>query len=312
MTALTLREAAKLMEDEGDTKRAAVIEMFAESSDILDAMPFIDIMGNAYKYDQEATLPGVAFRGVNESYTASTGIINPQTEALYIAGGDLDVDTFIVKTGGASARSRHEAMKVKSLSASVTDTILKGDTSTDPREFDGLQTRITGSQVVHNSTASGGAVLSLYKLDELIDTVDGATHLIMNREMKRRFITAARDTSVGGFITHDKDAMGRPITRYNDLPILTGYGQNRNTAILPFEEDYNGGGTANATSIYAVKFSEDGVAGIQNGTMDVRDLGELNDAPKYRTRVEWFPGMVTLSGFAAARLDSIKSGAITK
>jgi hypothetical protein len=310
--ALTLVEAAKSAMDAGETKKAAVIEMFAENSDILDAFVWDDIAGNALKYDQEASLPGVAFRGVNESYTPSTGVINPQTESLFIAGGDLDVDTFIVKTQGTQARTRQEKMKVKSLSAAITDTIINGDSTGDPREFDGLQRRITGGQRIHNSAASDGAVLSLYNLDALIDLVDGPTHLIMNREMKRRFITATRDTGVSGFITQDKDGQGRPIVRYNDLPILTGYKQNRNTAILPFEEAFNGGGTAVGTSIYCVKFATDGVCGIQNGGMDVRDMGELQTEPKWRTRVEWFPGMALYSGFAAARLDSIKSGAIVK
>jgi hypothetical protein len=61
--------------------------------------------GNAYAYNREGTLPGVAFRGVNESYTESTGIVNPLVEALRIGGGDLDVDIAILKTQGeASAR----------------------------------------------------------------------------------------------------------------------------------------------------------------------------------------------------------------
>lgn len=93
MAALTLIEAAKL--ESGDVYRQAVIEMYAGSSDILGALPFTSIAGNAYKYNRESSLPGVGFRGVNEAYTASVGVLNPLTEALVIAGGDLDVDKFI-------------------------------------------------------------------------------------------------------------------------------------------------------------------------------------------------------------------------
>jgi hypothetical protein len=77
--------------------------MFARASDLLMALPFKDIQGNAYQYNREGALPGVAFRGVNESYTASTGIINQLVEALRIAGGDLDVDTFIISARRARA-----------------------------------------------------------------------------------------------------------------------------------------------------------------------------------------------------------------
>jgi hypothetical protein len=65
--ALTLREASKEAFDNGETLRAAIIKQFAEQSDILDAMPFMNISGNAYRYNQEASLPGIAFRGVNEA-----------------------------------------------------------------------------------------------------------------------------------------------------------------------------------------------------------------------------------------------------
>jgi len=105
---LTLIEAAKLMANGGQTVRASVISMFARASDLLAAIPFKDIPGNAYAYNREGALPAVAFRGVNESYTASTGIINPLVEALRIAGGDLDVDKFIFSTGRPSVRATHE------------------------------------------------------------------------------------------------------------------------------------------------------------------------------------------------------------
>ena len=90
--ALTLLEASKL--NDGDVKRAAVIEMFAANSDLLRVMPFEDIPGGSYSYNQEGKLPGVAFRGYNEAYSESVGILNPQVEVLKIAGGDLDVDNF--------------------------------------------------------------------------------------------------------------------------------------------------------------------------------------------------------------------------
>ena len=66
--ALTLLESAKIAVDEGETKKAAVIAMFARASTWLASLNFRDIPGNAYAYNREGVLPGVAFRGVNESY----------------------------------------------------------------------------------------------------------------------------------------------------------------------------------------------------------------------------------------------------
>jgi hypothetical protein len=135
--ALTLLEAAKL--NPGDVIKNAIIELYAGSSDILANLPFENITGNAMKYNREGALPGVGFRGVNEAYTASTGVLNPLTEALVIAGGDLDVDKFIIDTMGANQRAVHEAMKVRALALAWTAKFLNGDNQSDAREFDGLK-----------------------------------------------------------------------------------------------------------------------------------------------------------------------------
>ena len=306
--ALTLIEAAKL--NPGEILRNAVIEMYAGSSDILMNLPFESIEGNALKYNRETAMPGVVFRGVNEAYTASTGVINPLTEALVIAGGDLDVDKFIIDTMGANQRAVHEAMKVRALSLSWTQKFIKGDSSTEPREFDGLQTRITGDQKIQAGATANGTALSLAKLDEAIDQTLNATHLIMSKAMARKFSAAARLSTVGGYVTYTPDALGRRIMSYNDLPIITVDLDHTGTAILPFTEAATSG-TATATSIYVVSMGNDGLVGLQNGTVDVRDLGELQTSPVFRTRVEWYNGIAIFNGRAATRLWSIADSAIT-
>lgn len=305
--ALTLVEAAKI--NSGDVVKSAVIEMFARESDILMTLPFEGIQGNALKYNREASLPGVAFRGVNESFSESTGVLNPITEALAISGGDLDVDRFIIQTQGESVRATHEQMKVKALAAGWTAKFIKGDSATNPREFDGLQTRLTGNQVISAGSTSGGAALSLAKVDELIDAVDNPTHLIMSKSMRRKFTAAARNTSVAGYVTYDKDAFGRRVAMYNDLPILVAYGANGGDEILPFNEAA-ASGSATASSIYCVSLGDGRLTGIQNGDMDVRDMGELQSAPLYRTRVEWYSAIAMYHGRAAARLRDVGDLAI--
>lgn len=308
--ALTLVEAAKVAANEGKTIRASVISMFARASDLLMALPFKDIQGNAYQYNREGTLPGVAFRNVNASYTPSTGVVNQLVESLRICGGELDVDTFIVKTQGQSARAVQEEMKVKALAAELTRVIIKGDSTVTPAEFDGLQARITGSQLIAAGSTANGTPLSLAKLDELIDAVPNASALVMSKAMRRRLTAAARNTSVGGFISYDVDAFGRRITKYQDVPILVPYSDNGGTEPLAFDEAATSG-TATATSIYALALGDGLVTGIQSGGMDVRDLGELPTSPLMRTRVEWFAGLCIEHGRAAARLWSISDAAVT-
>jgi hypothetical protein len=308
--ALTIVEAAKL--NPGDVLRNAIIEMYARNSDILRVLPFESIAGNALQYNREESLPGVGFRGVNEAFTESVGVLNPITESLSIVGGDLDVDLFITRTMGANQRAVQEALKVKALAHRWTLAFIKGDSSADPREFDGLQRRIPvgSSQLIDAGATSGGDALSLYKLDTLLSKVDGANYLIMNRTMAMRLAQAARTTSVGGYIIFSPDEFGRQAMAYNGVPILVADEDNTGAQIMPFTEANPGGGTAASTSIYAANFGEGMLVGIQNGNVDVRDLGELETKPVERTRVEWYAGMALFSGKSVSRLRGIKDAAI--
>lgn len=306
--ALTLIEAQK--QYEGDVLRAAVIEVYARTSDILRVLPFMDIPGNAYKYNQEGMLPGIGFRGVNEGYSESTGVINPQVEPLAIAGGDLDVDKFIVQTTSGDVRTQHEMMKVKALAHSWSNTFIKGDSSALSKQFDGLQVRLTGTQLIDAGSTSGGDALSLGKLDELIDTVDSPTHLIMSKALRRLLKAAARTPAVSGYITYTRDEFGRPLTMYNDLPILLADANADVYATLAFNEANPGGGSNVGTSIYCVSFGDGMLTGIQNGDPQVTDLGELETKPSFRTRVEWYAGVVCMHPRCAARLRGIKNAAV--
>lgn len=314
MAALTLIEAAKVAANEGKQLRAGIIEMFAKSP-ILGVIPWRTIAGNAYQYNREGTLPSVAFRGVNESYTGSVGVVNQLVESLRICGGDLDVDTFILQTQGESVRAAHEGMKVKALAAELVRVLIKGDSTSQPREFDGFQARIPigSSQLIAAGTTDAGDALSLAKLDELIDAVVEPTHLIMSKAMRRRFAAAGRTTSVSGYVQHAPDSFGNVVTSYNGLPILVPYPDNGGTEPLAFDEAGDVGGTpggSSSTSIYCVSFGDGRVTGIQSGPMQVRDLGELETTPAKRTRVEWFAGLAIEHGRAIARLGGIADAAI--
>lgn len=201
--ALTIIEAAKYREGVTLYERG-VIETFAESSGVLRVLPFQDIPGNALRYNREEKLPGIGFRGVNEAFPESTGILNPVTEPLVIAGGDLDVDRFILKTMGEDQRTVQENMKVKALALAWERTFFKGSEELDPRQFDGLQSRVTGNQLVpvsgDTAPTANGDPLSLFMLDTAIDKVAGATHIFLSKTMRNRLTQAARDHEVGGII----------------------------------------------------------------------------------------------------------------
>jgi hypothetical protein len=171
---------------------------------------------------------------------------------------------------------------------------------------------LTGSQLIDAGSASGGDALSLAKLDETIDAVDSPTHILMSKAHRRLLTTAARTTSVSGYVTYTKDEFGRRVTMYNDLPILVPYSANGGIEPIGFNEANPGGGAAVGSSIYVLSLGSQMLQGIQSGPMEVRDLGEVQSAPVLRTRVEWYPGIGLFHGRAAARLRGIKNAAVTQ
>jgi hypothetical protein len=307
--ALTLMEAAKRVS--GETKRAAVIEMFASNSDLLRAMTFEDIPGDALSYNVEAALPGVAFRGYNEGYSQSTGIINPEVERLRIIGGDLDVDRALLKTRGEGIRTQEEAMKIKAVSLYLTDRIINGDSTLNVREFDGLRKRVVGPALFPANLASPSAnsPLSLEALDAAIDYVEGANAIIVNKAMKRKLSKAAR-ANVGGDIEVAKDEFGFRITMYNDIPMIIVDFNQLGQRIIDFNEAGPAGGTT-STSVYVANLGPGFVQGIQNGTLDVEDLGQLEALPVMRTRMEWLIGMAVMHGRSIARVWGVTQADVT-
>jgi hypothetical protein len=296
---LTQSEWAKL---NPDPLQSGVVEIFARENPIMLNMPFQNIAGAAYVYNREQTLPGIAFRGINESYTESTGVINSLSDPLKIIGGDLDVDTALVAwgTGANDTRAIHDAMKVKALALSHLKTIFDGDATANPKEFDGLNVRLTGSQVI--TAGTNGAVLTLAMLDDLVDAVTGSPSLLlMNKKMRQVIRQLARSVNA---LTIAKDDLGREVDLYYGVPFGIVEDDNEGNAILGFDETV-GTGTTTA-SIYAVSFGPGAMFGAQTAPISVRDLGEQQSKPAYRTRVEHYSTIVLEHPKCAARLQGVK------
>lgn len=280
---------------------SGVVEIFARENPVLANLPFMNIKGNAFKYNIEDTLPGIAFRGFNEGYTESTGVVNPVTESLTIIGGDSDFDVAQIKmgTGDNDSRAVHDAMKAKALTLSWLSTFFHGDTGTNPKEFDGLNVRLTGNQVI--TAGANGAALDMGMLDELIDSIQGTPSiLLMNKAARRKLVALGR---ASGVVSVTRDYFGREVETYAGTPIgIIEDGADGNPILTSTETQ----GSSNATtSIYAVKFGPDAMHGIQTEPMDVRDLGEIETKPAYRTRIEWYSGLVLKHPKCASRLKGV-------
>jgi hypothetical protein len=315
--AVTLAQAALLSDN--DLQRG-VLEVFVQESPVLDRLPLMPIEGNAYAYNKEATLPGVAFRSVNEAYVESTGTVVQATESLVILGGDADVDRFIVQTRGNlnDQRAIQTRLKVKAASYKFQDHFFNGDVAVDTKGFDGLKKRLTGAQVFAAGTngipvlGNGGTDSYAFfdQMDALLAKVPGITAgngaIYANASVISKMISAGR--RIGGTEMVREDMTGKRVLTWNGIPVLDPGVNLAGTAILP-QTETQGTATNSTSSIYAVKFGQDetegAVTGLTNGGVMVDDLGFLQSQPVYRTRLEFYCGLATFGGTAAARMTGV-------
>lgn len=305
MADVTLMEAAKFSQD--DIKRS-VTKVIVENSPILEYLSMKNITGPAYRYHTEGRLGDIAFRGVNGSWTRSVGVINPNFEPLVIMGGEITIDNFEIATmqNLIPLKATKFRMKSRAMGIKFSEAFFEGDTAVDPYSFDGIRKRLTGNQKI--LAGSGGAALTLAMIDQLLSAVvgdDGNKILFMNRTLSNKITTLIRATTGSTVITYQHGQFGRQHMFYAGVPIRIVEREDDGSTILGFDED-PGDAVSDTASIYCIRFGEDFVHGIQNGSMpDVRDFGETEAGPYHLGRVEWYVGMAVEHPRSAARLYGV-------
>src|SRR5918993_2814667 len=136
--------------------KRGVVQQITNESVFLRRLRFVPVDGFAYSYNRQTALGGIAFRGLNESYTNDTGVVNPQVETLSIFGGEVRTDRQLVNKQGDVVRAGAIAGKVKKAGLFFDRYCLKGDPGVDGLQFYGLNARLTGSQLIE-CDVNGGA-----------------------------------------------------------------------------------------------------------------------------------------------------------
>jgi hypothetical protein len=303
---ITLPEYAKGFAKE-DVRRT-VIEMFTQYSDVFEVMAFETLRGSKYTGYREAALPVPVFRAINEASSSGHGIISPFDEATYIIDHDIDIDRAIQDRHGPERRNYEERMGITAFCRLWVDTFIKGDQSTNPRVFNGLNVRARKfGRLFHNSTASGGAALSLQNLDQFLNNISkksGETYLMVPFVSLPLWIQAARTSTLTGFVMQGWDEIGAPKMSYAGHRILKGYPKDDQVPVLQFNEVGNGGGSAVTASAYAMTIGEGMLRGIEVRPLTPEDVGLLQDRKTYRTHIAWDVGLVDEHKYCLGRLDS--------
>ena len=294
--ALTLAEAAKLS---NDLLLAGVVESITKESPILQAMPFVEIVGNGLTYNREDTAPTAAFYDVGDAWVESTPTFTQVTTSLAILGGDADVDNYL-KSTRSNVQDLEAAvveLKARAVRDKFEDTFINGDTATDPKAFDGVDKLTTAGQTV--SMGTNGATLSLGKLDELIDTVKGnKPHMLLMSRRSRRKMNALSRATGSGLLETDRNEFGQMVQFYDGIPVgINDYVSDAQTV----------GSSTDCSTVYGLQFGEGAVVGLTGpGGLQVERVGSLETKDATRTRVKWYVSVALYNTVKLAKLIGVR------
>jgi len=272
--ALTLAEASKLS---NDVLLTGVVETIIKDSPILQSLPFIEIVGNGLTYNRENAAATAAFYDVGDTWSESTPTFTQITATLKIVGGDADIDNFLIATRSnlQDLEAAVVQLKAKAVQQKFEDTFVNGDTTGDPKAFDGVDKLTESGQTL--SMGVNGATLTLAKLDELIDLIKGGKPnvLLMSKRSRRSLNNLAR--TAGGFLETDRNEFGQMVQYYDGIPV----------GVCDYISDTKTVGTSNdCSTIYAVQLGEGALSGLTSpGGLQVERVGSLETKDATRTRI---------------------------
>jgi hypothetical protein len=309
--ATTLAEATKYTTN---YVRRGVLETIIRDSIVMQKLPMIGIVGNAYQYLRENTLPTAEFYDVNEIWSESTGDVTQLTAQLKILGGDADVDNFLAATRSDKTDFTAETIdsKAKAVKHSFLDRFYYGDTATSSKQFDGLHKLCLGAdmtgQNIHAGAGTTPGVLKASYMDQALDLIlDGPPDAIITSRLGRRLITTYLRSKAN--IDYSTESYGKLVMGWGGIPI---YIDDFLTATETIAGGaYTGKTTGASTSLFLVRFGTKDLTGFNNGDLQTIKMGQLESKDSKRWRIRWYVSMGLLRALSVAVIDGISTGAMT-
>ena len=224
-------------------------------------------------------------------------------------GGDADVDNFLKATRSniQDLEASVIELKAKALKDKFEESFIYGDSTADPKQFDGwrelIDTESASDQVI--AAGAGGATLTLAMLDQLIDAVKGGKPdlLLMSRRSRRKINVLVR--AAGGMMETDRDKWGNFVHFWDGIPVGV------NDWVLDTPDVSGGVETATTggvcSTIYAMQLGEGALCGLTApGYITAEPIGSLDTKDATRTRIKWYVSLALFSSVKTAALIGVK------
>lgn len=327
---------ADAVANEQDPFRRGVLSVFWMESNLMAALPWETI--NRLKIEMRRIarlgLTKSSWVAIDAALTTATINLDSLEEEVFKLGRDVDIPRDLANLDGQfeDPMTLNVEAHLKSMAYEFNDAVINGpnvgpNQAADANAITGLSVRagqiaaLAGlADAVVNSGASGtptpfGPTASSANRHTTLDAIDQAMYFIdghspdwgaCNDSLLRAFNSALRRE--GTLFAQTRDQFGRWVNEYRSVPIYdAGLLYDQTTRVITNSENPNGG-AANQTSLYLVK---NGVAshthGFEKEPLSTRDLGELQTAPRLRTRIEWLIGLAVWHTRALSRVQQIQA-----
>lgn len=309
-----------------DYTKKGIIQTIIKDNPLFEKLPFIEIVGDALKYNLETALAGADWYAVGDIWKESTPTWAQRSVALTILGGDADVDAFIAQTRSdvQDVEAAIIELKAKAIAHEFQNMFIRGGTfyQANANSMTGIMKLLAGcqtatttdldatdnAQVIQAGAANTATALSLVKLDELIDKVLGGKpdFLMMSKAMRRKLTSLLRPG--GGVLSYATTEMGHQVLQYNGIDVITNdwIPDTMNTTAdvggNPSLELVSAAwyGTNANSPIFAFQVGENALCGLQNQGIQTEKMGGLETKDARRTRIKWYCAMALFSTVKAA------------
>jgi len=317
MAAITLSDAAKQMTD---PLQKGVAMLLLRQAKILELLPFQTVKSLTVAMARAKTLPTAAFRKINAGYTPGGGKTEQAEWAVKPLGGDVDFDNIydLVSNWLEDPKTTQLKMKAQAVASTFNDYFINGSPTKDADGFYGLdylvdqmdsrqKWAIGTSGTPFDPTASTANtnkfIDHLHKLNEY---VGGADAFFMNLGTRLGVQSVLRRS---GLLDTTKDQFGRNVFIFDNAKFIDmGLLRDQSTEVITDTEDPGDGGS-DTTSIYAAKFGDDELIGIQLNQLAAYWVGgpkhELEDKPSKRARIDWVVGLAPKGKWCVAHMYNL-------
>lgn len=302
--ALTLIEASKLS---NDTLLPKVFNIRTKKG-VLPWLPFVDAKGKALTYNRVNTAPTVGFTDVGDALTPSEPTFTQLTASTKHLVFDGDVNNHHLRHWweegqlGMSAVDLFKTVQLQAVLDMYDNTFITGDEGLNPDAFDGLDILVNPGNKVSDAGGNGSS-LSIALLEEAIDVVtpDPPDALLMSAR-SRRSLAALNACILDDYEWIDGSrkrgwVYKAPGTGGRGVPVI----------VHSDISDAQTVGTSNdCSTIYPVRFGDDGVVGVQAAPPTVEEIGELESKDETRFRARWYAALAVFNTNALAAYTGVR------